>query len=159
MLQGNWQPPSHSFYHVHVFSDIELWCFSFVTLFNLQGTRPVRSAAEHLLSYHTLSNLSSAFFNFFRNLFPHSLRFVFFMLSKKLLHYTRFAFACQVLFSISFEIFSAIRCRTPVPPDSSVSIPDAPWFVKPFFRLNQIFFFDSLFRRPLPHSRAVRQLV
>ena len=24
-------------------SDAELWCFSFVTLFNLQGTRPVRS--------------------------------------------------------------------------------------------------------------------
>ena len=42
MLQSNWQPPSHSFYHVHVFSDIELWCFSFVTLFNLQGTRPAR---------------------------------------------------------------------------------------------------------------------
>ena len=34
--------PSLTAYHVHVFSDIELWCFSFVTLFNLQGTRPAR---------------------------------------------------------------------------------------------------------------------
>ena len=123
----------------HLSPDAELWCFSFVTLFNLQGTRPARSAAERLLSYHTLLNLSSTFFNFFRNLFSRSLR-PFFMLSKKLLHYTRFAFACQVLFSISFEIFSAIRCRTPVPPDSSITISDAPRFVKPFFRLFQTFF-------------------
>ena len=51
----------------HPFLNAELWCFSFVTLFNLQGTRPLRSAAEHLLFYHTLANLSSTFFNFFRN--------------------------------------------------------------------------------------------
>ena len=48
MLQGNWQPPSHSFYHVHVFSDIELWCFSFVTLFNLQGTRSVPCSVRNI---------------------------------------------------------------------------------------------------------------
>lgn len=46
-------------------TNIDLWCFSFVTLFNLQGTRPSASAAEHVLSYHVVRLLSSTFFNFF----------------------------------------------------------------------------------------------
>ena len=52
-------------YHVHVFSDIELWCFSFVTLFNLQGTRPAR------LSDGTLTILahSRSFVKYFFRLF------------------------------------------------------------------------------------------
>ena len=47
------------------------WCFSFVTLFNLQGTRPSASAAERTLSYHVgqlLSSTFSTFSKFFRRL-------------------------------------------------------------------------------------------
>ena len=137
----------------HLSPDAELWCFSFVTLFNLQGTRPVRSAAERLLSYHTLLNLSSTFFNFFRNLFSRSLR-PFFMLSKKLLHYTRFAFACQVLFRFLSKSFPLSAVVLPYRQTAQLvyqTLPD----------LSSLFFdpFKSFFRRPLPHSRAVRQLV
>ena len=45
-------------------TNIDLWCFSFVTLFNLQGTRPSASAAEHVLSYHVVQLLSSTFSTF-----------------------------------------------------------------------------------------------
>ena len=102
---------------------------------------------------------------------------------------------CQVLFSISFEIFfhtrfvSFFSCLV----RRFCIIPDSLSLVKYFFRflsksfplsavvlpyrqtaqlvyqtlpdLSSLFstqsnlFFDSLFRRPLPHSRAVRQLV
>ena len=34
--------PMRNFIIVRILSDAELWCFSFVTLFNLQGTRPAR---------------------------------------------------------------------------------------------------------------------
>ena len=46
-------------------TDNELWCFWFVTLFNLQGTRPRSLGAEALLSYHIQPALSSTFFKFF----------------------------------------------------------------------------------------------
>ena len=52
-------------------TNIDLWCFSFVTLFNLQGTRPSASAAERTLSYHVvllLSSTFSTFSKFFRRL-------------------------------------------------------------------------------------------
>ena len=69
MLQGNWQPPSHSFYHVHVFSDIELWCFSFVTLFNLQGTRPARLSGGTLTILAHLRSFVKYFFRLFQIFF------------------------------------------------------------------------------------------
>ena len=40
-----------------------VWCFSFRSLFNLQGTRP--TTAEQSLSYHMSAILSTTFFAFF----------------------------------------------------------------------------------------------
>ena len=61
--------PSLTAYHVHVFSDIELWCFSFVTLFNLQGTRsvpcPVRNIHYLTTGLSVCQVLFSTFFKIF----------------------------------------------------------------------------------------------
>ena len=50
-------------------SHAPVWCFSFRSLFNLQGTRS--TTAEQSLSYHMSAILSTTFFIFFR-------RFLFF---------------------------------------------------------------------------------
>ena len=48
---------------VQFFKNCSVWCFSFVTLFNLQGTRLIGGA---LIEYQTSSRLSRTFFKVFR---------------------------------------------------------------------------------------------
>ena len=65
------------------------------------------SVAEHLLSYHTFSSLSSTFFDFFQNLFR--TRLLVFGLARKLDYFTTLSRACQALFSTFSNLFS---CRS-----------------------------------------------
>ena len=112
-------------------TNIDLWCFSFVTLFNLQGTRPSASAAEHVLSYHVARLLSSTFFNFFEVFsalvaaFRRSLR--------QLIYFTRASRVCQALFSLRSKFFRSRHQRFRRIPDSSSSVSELPGFVKCFF--------------------------
>ena len=143
MLQGNWQPPSHSFNHVHVFSDIELWCFSFVTLFNLQGTRSVPCSVRNIhyltTSFSVCQVLFSTFFKiFFRTRLAWACR------SEAWLFYHIF----QSLSSTFFDFFKNLfRTHSPsgLSLESLISLPQLPAFVKPFFHFPQNFFqrFDS----------------
>ena len=54
---------------VRVFSDAELWCFSFVTLFNLQGTRPVRHPRRNIHYLTTPGSVCQALFSTFFKIF------------------------------------------------------------------------------------------
>ena len=56
--------PCRAAFIIDVCKKHRFWCFSFVTLFNLQGTRPSASAAERTLSYHVVRLLSSTFSTF-----------------------------------------------------------------------------------------------
>ena len=113
-------------------TNIDLWCFSFVTLFNLQGTRPSASAAEHVLSYHVVQLLSSTFFNFFEVFsvpsaaFRRSLR--------QLIYFTRASWVCQALFSLRSKFFRPRHQRFRRVSDSLLTLPDHSQFVKYFFQ-------------------------
>ena len=117
-------------------TDNELWCFWFVTLFNLQGTRPRSLGAEALLSYHIQPALSSTFFNFFRSSSalsrPVSLR--------QLAYSTRIGTVCQALFFASFQVFLSCSPRQPLVPDSLINIAGPGQFVKGVFSLFSSFF-------------------
>ena len=122
------------------------WCFSFVTLFNLQGTRPSASAAERTLSYHVGQLSSSTFFNFFEvfsalaSAFRRSLR--------QLIKYIRASRVCQALFSLRFEVSRCFPFGLPPFSDSLSSISELPEVVKHFFHFVEIFFALSLARPP-----------
>ena len=123
----------------HPSLNAELWCFSFVTLFNLQGTRPLRSAAEHLLFYHTLANLSSTFFNFFRN-FLSCTQLALASCSNSSVIIPDSLALVKPFFDFFRNLFPLPSCRTPVPLSSLAIITSSPRFVKPFLSLLQIFF-------------------
>ena len=112
-------------------TNIDLWCFSFVTLFNLQGTRPSASAAERTLSYHVVRLLSSTFFNFFEVFsalvaaFRRSLR--------QLIYFTRAFRVCQALFSLLSKFFRSRHWLDRRVSDSLLTLPDHPQFVKYFY--------------------------
>ena len=149
MLQGNWQPPSHS-YHVHVFSDIELWCFSFVTLFNLQGTRPAplcRGTFTILL--HSLEFVKYFFRLFSKSFFvparscesldsfailPHS-----FELVKPFLNFFQSFFGACLALQVSLRKLDYLNTSAPV--------------CQPFFSLSR-----KLFSSPCLLLACVRQL-
>ena len=113
------------------------WCFSFVTLFNLQGTRPPASAAELTLSYHVGHLLSSTFFNFFEvfsalaSAFRRSLR--------QLIYCIKASRVCQVLFLLRFEVLRRFPFGLPPFSDSLSSISELSEFVKHFFHFVEIF--------------------
>ena len=48
---------------LHILQCAPVWCFSFRSLFNLQGTRPI--TAEQLIWYYLRPDLSTLFLNFF----------------------------------------------------------------------------------------------
>ena len=102
--------PCRAAFIIDVCKKHRFWCFSFVTLFNLQGTRPSASAAERTLSYHVVLPLSSTFFNFFEvfsalaSAFRRSLR--------QPIKYIRAPRVCQVLFYF-VEIFFALSLARP----------------------------------------------
>ena len=146
--------------------DIELWCFSFVTLFNLQGTRPtprsvrntrylttvpklcqvlfstffkiffrtrsaLGSVSEALLSYHTLANLSSTFFNFsqvFSALDPFARS-----RSESLISISRQLSFVKHFFRFPENFLPALRKLASVS-DSLPNITDLPPFVNTFFQ-------------------------
>ena len=59
---GNWLNPVPPSLQLHIFRCAPVWCFSFRSLFNLQGTRP--TTAEQSLSYHMSAILSTTFLPF-----------------------------------------------------------------------------------------------
>ena len=137
MLQGNWQPPSHS-YHVHVFSDIELWCFSFVTLFNLQGTRSVPCSVRNIhyltTSFSVCQVLFSTFFKiFFRTRLAGACR------SEAWISY-HISLALSSTFFDSFQNLFRTQPLSRLSLESLITLPQLPAFVKPFFRFPQNFF-------------------
>ena len=95
------------------FSDIELWCFSFVTLFNLQGTRRRLGGGTFFILPHFFE-LVKYFFQLFSKFFQcfacSAFRF------RKLCYFITSAFFCQVLFSTFSKFFSALN---PLPASSS----------------------------------------
>ena len=95
------------------FSDIELWCFSFVTLFNLQGTRRRLSGGTFFILPHFFE-LVKYFFQLFSKFFSVlcSLRFP---LQKALLFY-HISFLLSSAFFNFFKVFSALN---PLPASSS----------------------------------------
>ena len=111
-------------------SEASVWCFLFVTLFNLQGTRRFRRNICYVNIFHlTCQVLFSKFFDFrdpdvlSSNLFklPHLSEFV-----------KRF-----------FEVFSNFRFFIPhrhLIGDSLVRIPRVPSFVNTFFQFSFAFF-------------------
>ena len=112
--------------------NIDLWCFSFVTLFNLQGTRPSASAAEHVLSYHVVRLLSSTFFNFFE-VFS-ALAAAFRRSLRQLIYFTRTARVCQALFSLRWKFFRSRRWHDRRVSDSLLTIPDLSSVVNTFLQ-------------------------
>ena len=127
-------------------TNIDLWCFSFVTLFNLQGTRPPASAAEHVLSYHVVRILSSTFFNFFE-VFS-ALNAAFRRSLRQLIYFTRAAWVCQALFSLRSKFFRSRPQRFRRFLDSSCIISDLPELVKCFFTSLKSFLLSTLARPP-----------
>ena len=111
--------------------NINFWCFSFVTLFNLQGTRPSASAAERALSYHVVRLLSSTFFNFFE-VFS-ALNAAFRRSLRQLIYFTRAYQVCQALFSLLSKFFRSRRWHDRRVSDSLLTIPALSHFVNTFF--------------------------
>ena len=147
MLQGNWQPPSHSFYHVHVFSDIELWCFSFVTLFNLQGTRPARlSGGTFAILTH-----SRSFVKYFFRLFQIFFRACFSIPrpSNSLLILPELARFVKPFFSISWKLFQ-LPVHRAVSLTACLIYQIIPHLSTAFFTFLEVFF-DS-YQRHFPHN-------
>ena len=124
-------------------TNIDLWCFSFVTLFNLQGTRPSASAAEHVLSYHVVQLLSSTFFNFFE-VFS-ALNAAFRRSLRQLIYFTRAFRVCQALFSLLSKFFRSRRWLDRRVSDSLLTIPVLSHFVNTFFSN-----FSTICKIPLP---------
>ena len=133
------KPHSAAFFiQASVLPDAELWCFSFVTLFNLQGTRPARPASRRNIRYLTTpSSVCQVLFSSFGRFFVPDC-FAFSCL-RKLSHYTRLAWVCQVLFSISFRNLLP-AAALPYRLKSSVIVPDSFRFVKSFFGSHKSFF-------------------
>ena len=119
-------------------TNIDLWCFSFVTLFNLQGTRPSASAAERTLSYHVVRLLSSTFFNFFE-VFS-ALNAAFRRSLRQLIYFTRAAWVCQALFSLRSKFFRSQPQRFRRFSDSLNILSKLSWIVKNFFCFVKNFF-------------------
>ena len=127
-------------------TNIDLWCFSFVTLFNLQGTRPSASAAEHVLSYHVVRLLSSTFFNFFE-VFS-ALNAAFRRSLRQPIHFTRTAWVCQALFSLRRKFFRSRPQRFRRFSDSLNILPKLSRIVKNFFASLKTFLLSTLARPP-----------
>lgn len=142
--------PSLTAYHVHVFSDIELWCFSFVTLFNLQGTRSVPCSVRNIhyltTSFSVCQVLFSTFFKiFFRTRLAGACR------SEAWLSY-HISLALSSTFFDSFQNLFRTQPLSRLSLESLITLPQLPAFVKPFFRFPQNFFQSPGPRTPLGDS-------
>ena len=117
--------------------NINFWCFSFVTLFNLQGTRPSASAAERALSYHVVRLLSSTFFNFFE-VFS-ALNAAFRRSLRQLIYFTRAFQVCQALFT-SLKTFALDAGSTAAFQTACLLYQTTPTLSIPFFEIFPLFF-------------------
>ena len=128
-----------------------VWCFLFVTLFNLQGTRRSRRNIAIILN----------FISFVKHFFQSFLTPDPFSYQQQLFKFTTFAKLCQELFSEVFGflpshqtrqlfyvttsrgrcqvLFSFPLCRSAHRGDSLVRIPCPPSFVNTFFPLFSLF--------------------
>ena len=135
------------------FSDIELWCFSFVTLFNLQGTRRRLGGGTFFILPHFFE-LVKYFFQLFSKFFQYFARSAFRF--RKLCYFITSAFFCQVLFSTFSKFFQPSTRFQPLPLESLIILPHPLPFVKCFFQI-----LLNLFTRPSrtpPPSRTARLL-
>ena len=135
------------------FSDIELWCFSFVTLFNLQGTRRRLGGGTFFILPHFFE-LVKCFFQLFSKFFQYFARSAFRF--RKLCYFITSAFFCQVLFSTFSKFFQPLTRFQPLPLESLIILPHPLPFVKCFFQI-LLNLFPRPSRTPLP-SRTARLL-
>ena len=110
---------------------------------------PLRSVAEHSLSYHIFLGLSSTFFNFFQSF----LCFPFWgsCSTAQLSYHRRFC-----LSSTFFDFFQNLFRTGPAAGlsfDSLIMLPHLPDFVKPFFRFSRKTF-SALPVQPRPSATA-----
>ena len=127
-------------------TDIALWCFSFVTLFNLQGTRPVRLSGGTYAILPRLPAFVKRFFQLFSKFFPR-LPPAFRRSLRQLIYFTRARRVCQALFSLRLKFFCSRRRPDRRVPDSLLNIPDTSAFVNTFYGN-----FSTFFTTPQRHS-------
>ena len=130
------------------FSDIELWCFSFVTLFNLQGTRRRLGGGTFFILPHFFE-LVKYFFQLFSKFFQYFARSAFRF--RKLCYFITSAFFCQVLFSTFSKFFRRSTRFQPLPLESLIILPHLLPFVKCFFQI-LLNLFPSALQNPAPLS-------
>ena len=131
--------------------DISDWCFSFVTLFNLQGARR-RLALERNVFYLTtfLFVCQALFSTFFKALScPASLPTG---SLRQLAYSTRIGTVCQALSFAFYQVFSGACLPNLSFADSSVNIPNSSRFVNTFFQIFSSFFSLLLFSSPAVRS-------
>ena len=123
-------------------TDIALWCFSFVTLFNLQGTRPVRLSGGTYAILPRLPAFVKRLFQLFSKFFPR-LPPAFCRSLRQLIYFTRARRVCQALFSLRLKFFCSRRRPDRRVPDSLLNIPDTTRFVNTFYGNFSTFFHHS----------------
>ena len=92
-----------NFIIVRILSDAELWCFSFVTLFNLQGTRPARLSGGTFDILADSFRFVKHFFDFFQSFFSALIRIG--VPARQLDYYTKPYSLCQAVFSAFSKLF------------------------------------------------------
>ena len=65
---GNWLNPAPPSFQLHILQCAPVWCFSFRSLFNLQGTRSMRNICYYTALCQLCQALISTFFKFFQRL-------------------------------------------------------------------------------------------
>ena len=119
------------------------WCFSFVTLFNLQGTRPVRLGGGTYSILPRQSAFVKHFFQLFRSFFGACLGFPPLSQTAQLLYQSSKSLSSA--FFTSLKTFLLSRWLDRRVSDSLLTIPDLPFFVNTFF---QGFSFSSNYLSP-----------
>ena len=113
--------------------DISDWCFSFVTLFNLQGTRRRLSQERNVFYLTTFSLACQALFSTFFGSFFSALPAFRPALLRQLAYSTRTRAVCQALFSLPLKFFQLLASLSSPLADGLTNITDPPRFVNPFF--------------------------
>ena len=130
--------------------DISDWCFSFVTLFNLQGTRRRLSQERNVFYLTTFSLACQALFSTFFGSFFSALPTFRPALLRQLAYSTRTRAVCQALFSLPLKFFQLLASLSSPLADGLTNITDPPRFVNPFFRFFRVFSSASFFFLPSP---------
>ena len=112
--------------------DISDWCFSFVTLFNLQGTRRRLSQERNVFYLTTFSLACQALFSTFFGSFFSALPAFRPALLRQLAYSTRTRAVCQALFSLPLKFFQLLASLSSPLADGLTNITDPPRFVNSF---------------------------